>query len=579
MLFALSVTTLVALVGLSIDGLRVYITYSQAQRAAEAAALAGAPYLPDFPTSATPAPDGNDATDRAVREAAKNGFGDASAISVTETAGPTPTIHVTIHISVALALLSVIGLAPVASAASASAEVLPPIALGGGAASMGDMAEGVEQQVATISSANELMQRGDPFTPLCASGWSEASDTTHADAATPIYTSYLGIATNLPQYGGGPQCSPGSPGNPDQIAPGFGGLATRATAVPTGNSYLVTIPAGGANYSVWVWNPRFVWQGNASQNSLLYTNENIYNDTGNTDNPAFYSDVSYSLFSAPELYNRAADAPIAALWAGSQPPDTSPDPPLTPGQIVNIPPLDAYGRDVQVHGCPAGGAWNLSGGSTYGGTIIPGQGCLASLPADVGAWVQEPATLAAPAGSPAFFRLTADVSDGSGRQSYAVKVCHNATGGAVGCAADGATIAGWNSDTMTERGAALTETYPLANIGAAYAGRQVQLSLFNPGYGAGNVTLTIVPPAAGGTVTYPAYLRMTGNVSTPAIQTSQNGDCLYHGKWVRLTLTLPPDYSGGLWQVTFSSDTGAPNTTMTVTANLVGPSIVLLPGA
>jgi hypothetical protein len=572
-LFALSVGVLLMLAGISIDGLRVSIAFAQAQRAAEAAALASAPYLPQYLTSATPAPDGNDATDRARQEAAKDGFTDPSAITVTMSMDPVPEVHVAIHISVPLSLLAMVGIAPAGNVAGASAMVVPPVALGDGSNAFADWPEHLTDQIATIGSANEMKERGDPFTPFCEDGWSEASDTSHQDATTPIYTSRLGTPTNVPQYSSGPQCSPGTPGNPNQIPAGFGGLATRTTPVPTGESYLITIPAGLSGFAVWVWNPRFVWSGAGDPSSLLFPTESLYSG-GYTDNPAFYPQIAYSLFSVPEIYNRANDVPLAALWGGSSPPDTSPDAPLPPAQIVAIPPLDTYGPDLAVHGCSAGDAWDLSGGSTYSGTIVSGQGCV-SLPDDVGEWVALPIALSSPVSAPTYYRLTVDTGNGYGLHSYAVKVCQNLTD-AVGCATGGAAIAAWNSATVSLLGNAKSETYPLADIGPEYAGRSVQLALFNPGLGAGNATLAIVPPAAGGSVDYPAYLRTVVVSGSTVIQTSVSGDDLYHGKWVRLTLTLPPDYSGGEWQLTYTSDTAPPDTTMTVAAQLVGTPIQLL---
>jgi len=123
---------------------------------------------------------------------------------------------------------------------------------------------------------------------------------------------------------------------------------------------------------------------------------------------------------------------------------------------------------------------------------------------------------------------------------------------------------------------AATQSYPLANIPASFAGRQIALNLYNPGVGSGNVTLHLVPPVAGGTVTYPAWLRMTTVGGQPAIQTSSNGDNLYHGKWLDLMLTLPPDYAGGEWQIAWNGSSAPPTTLMTIAAKLIGKPIFLV---
>jgi hypothetical protein len=559
-LFAVSVVMLLLLVGLAVDGLRVYIAYSQAQRAAEAAALAGVAYLPAYPTSATPAPDGSDATTRAQQVAAQDGFPIASNVVVSPQATPVLALTVTIHLSIPVSLMALIGSAPISSLASATALLLPPIALGDASGSYGDRVENVTQLVAGLSSPYELKERGDPYSVQCESGWSDGSDATHADAATNIYTTIqLHVATNAPQYASGPNCSPGSPGNPDHIPAGFGGLATRTGPVPTGASYLISIPPGGTGYSVWVWNPRFVYTS-SNLDSQLFAAENIYT-TGSMDDPAAYPQIAYTLFTAPQLYDRSTDVPLAAIWPYASAPDTSPAPAMDASQITTMPALDAAGPDLWQHGCSSDGAWNVQqGGSTYTPPIVSGKGCLADVPNDYKQWVRLGThALGASGALPAYFRLTVDTNTGYGVHGYGVKVCHNATS-APNCAIDGATITPWNAATMMLQGSA-TQTYSLASIPAAYAGRQIALN--------------IVPPAAGGVVTYPAWLRMTAVSGQPAIQTSSNGDDLYHGKWISCMLTLPADYSGGEWHFTWIGSNPPPSTLMTISAALIGSPIML----
>jgi len=357
---------------------------------------------------------------------------------------------------------------------------------------------------------------------------------------------------------------------------GFGGLATRTGPVPTGASYLITVPAGGSGYSVWMWNPRFVYTG-TNQNNQFFTQENIYT-TSMTDNPSFYPQLAYTLFSVPLLYQRGADVPLAAIWPYSTPPDTSPNAPLPASQITILPSLDAVNGDLTMHGCKTGGTWNVQSGagSSYQPPIASGVGCQATLPADYKQWVQVGATLpAAPSNAPAYYRLTVDTNAGYGIHGYGIKVCRNATTTADDCATGGATATAWNAATVMLQGGS-SQMYPLATIPASYAGRQIALGLFNPGLGSGTVSVRIVPPAGGGTVAYPPWARMTTVNGLPALQTSLNGDDIYHGKWVRLTLTLPPDYAGGEWQFAWNGSSAPPTTLMTVSAALVGSPIMLV---
>jgi hypothetical protein len=284
--------------------------------------------------------------------------------------------------------------------------------------------------------------------------------------------------------------------------------------------------------------------------------------------------MAHSLFTVPQLYQRAEDISCAAIWPSATAPNGAPSSPLAASQIVSPPSLDANPPDLAAHGRV--GAWNLQGGNTYTGGINYGANCINSIPADYGNWVQVgAATLSAPTTGPAYARLTVDTNVGYGQHAYAVKVCHNATT-ATGCAADGATVGAWNFQTVILRGSQ-TQTYPLAKIPADYAGRSFELKLYNPGQGSGTITLRVIPPAGGGAVTYPSYVRLTG--SPAAIQTSNNGDGLYHGKWVRLTINLPPDYTGGQWQLAWNSATTTPNNLMTVGLTLNGPPVSLIPTA
>jgi Flp pilus assembly protein TadG len=78
-IFALSLTALIAILGLAIDTVRIYDLYARMQRAAEGAALAGVLYMPsNYATAYTSPGDGNSAVSRALQEAVKNGFGKLS---------------------------------------------------------------------------------------------------------------------------------------------------------------------------------------------------------------------------------------------------------------------------------------------------------------------------------------------------------------------------------------------------------------------------------------------------------------------------------------------------------------------
>ena len=96
-LMALMIIVLTGAVGIGIDAGFGYIYSAACERAAAAAALAGVVFMPDQfdSTKASPAGSRNDATDRAVDEAKKNGFA-SSQVSVAAVTGAGNKFQVTV---------------------------------------------------------------------------------------------------------------------------------------------------------------------------------------------------------------------------------------------------------------------------------------------------------------------------------------------------------------------------------------------------------------------------------------------------------------------------------------------------
>ena len=84
-LIAFMLAVLIAVIGLAVDGGFGYYYNNLAERAAGAAALSGVVFMPGqfSPSQAIPAGSGNDATDRAIAEAKRNGFDATGAVSCT----------------------------------------------------------------------------------------------------------------------------------------------------------------------------------------------------------------------------------------------------------------------------------------------------------------------------------------------------------------------------------------------------------------------------------------------------------------------------------------------------------------
>lgn len=320
-IFALSLTVLIAILGLAIDTVRVYDLYARMQRAAEAGALAGSIYLPYYYAApGKPPADPQSAISRALEETVKNGFGtvppsptypdcpaqpDPTVQTVCSACPNPPTsitvavcpvldkptdLRVTITETINVLFLGAVGVGPTTISASAQAEYMPPIQLGSRANYFGDEVEcssGGSQNTnsyacaanargnhlqyfqAVMNGPAELKESGDPMV-YCAEGPAEING---VDSNTSLYT-YNGYPTDHAQwpgisgsptaldpissYCGAPQ--PGvTTGNPDFQPPGFNGPATANTAHPGGYNYMISVSPGIAG-SVWIYNANYVPQ-------------------------------------------------------------------------------------------------------------------------------------------------------------------------------------------------------------------------------------------------------------------------------------------------------------------------------
>jgi hypothetical protein len=132
LLFALMAVLLLVITGLAIDAGVSYFSSDQVERAAAAGALAGVVYLPgDLP----------DATQTALIEVARNGFPNKGSGSCPDnSSAPSPCVvvtqtttnelTVTVQVTVPTTFLQLLGFGPHVVQRSATAEYLPPIALG-----------------------------------------------------------------------------------------------------------------------------------------------------------------------------------------------------------------------------------------------------------------------------------------------------------------------------------------------------------------------------------------------------------------------------------------------------------------
>jgi|GEM_PF-1641102 len=426
-IFALSFTVLLGLAGLAVDVARMYDLYARMQRAAEAGALAGVLYLPNYYSTAMSPGDGLDAVTRATMETVKNGFGTvipvgqadcptpvgSVEVAVCQVPGQTSDLQVTITERLSLVLLAGLGVTPVTLQATAQSEYLPPIQVGSRGIFFGDQVEcspgnsqnlnlsscsysdtsnvHVQDFMATFDGPAELAESGDPYV-YCMEGPGQLSPPAADPTSAPA--TYNGYGTDHPQNPGvtngwsaisqycGEPVPGGKPGNPYYQPDGYNGPATANSPHPGGYNYYVGITNAVSTASLWIFNPYYSptnWNTNPPPLDHFIDNgaSNFYHgplDEGlgqttpfngrNYDAPLFYFNTTFSLYQVNSLYDRSSDTLIAS---------------------EQFTPLDGISADLSAHSCASGQLYNptWSNGNTqntyyHPNGITPGGGCLSS---------------------------------------------------------------------------------------------------------------------------------------------------------------------------------------------------------
>src|SRR2546430_7988398 len=147
-LIAFMLVVLIGAIGLAVDGGVGYYYNNLAERAAGAAALSGVVFMPGqfTPSQAIPSGSGNDATERALKEARRNGFSVTSGIACSSTctasgpdgvsittspvAGYDNKLQVTVSRDVGTFFMNFFGFNSFKVSRTAIATYLPPLSLG-----------------------------------------------------------------------------------------------------------------------------------------------------------------------------------------------------------------------------------------------------------------------------------------------------------------------------------------------------------------------------------------------------------------------------------------------------------------
>ena len=576
---ALMVVVLFAGVGIAVDAGLGYYYNTSAERAAAAAALSGVIFMPyQFdPASATPAGSRNDATERAIDEAAKNGFrnGDpVGAVVVTPAVVPGAgnKLQVTVARTVPVFFMSIFGAAPYRVSRTAIATYLPPITLGQSGTQLGSTASqlgsgGSNYYFPRVEGWSTDRVQGDAFTPNPLGGSNGASDDVHrisgppptgtgsdtADATLPARGGYNFLINIGP--GGGQIQVYNSAFSPDLDA------STDGTATKLKRNHCENGRTGVGPFV-----PPFPGQpvgpcsaGGPSGSFYLHEEDSI---TATCGAPCTFSDktqfsaMEYTLFKVNSYFIRASDTKLAQ---------------------VKVLPIDATG-------------WNASPSPVYkdvntGATITQTYDPLTGAPTNMhiyhdwinignyaaggaeGALVQRLMTYpgALPQG---LYRLRVDTLSYNGaippdnsvaHKGYVVRLMN--PGGGAACAPS--CTLGTMNDMCVYTPIALpgpgSFRMDMFQIAPDYAGQTITFDIYDPGdiSGAGNVDIYLnYFNNSRVTTTQPVVIRDlgpqrsnvgtvigTGAPTTAYFRATSAGTQLYNGHWIRMEIPVANNYA------------------------------------
>jgi hypothetical protein len=570
-LMALMIIVLTGAVGIGIDAGFGYIYSAACERAAAAGALSGVVFMPDQfdSTKASPAGSRNDATDRAVDEAKKNGFA-SSQVSVAAVTGSGNKFQVTVTRSVRTTFMSIFGVASYNVSRTAIASYLPPISVGQPGSQVG----------ATVS---QLGSTGFYF--LRSEGYAVPRD--QGDAFTPNPGSEYGSSLTPPStdvhqisYANGSEPS-------DTTLPDRGGF-----------NYRITLPAGGR---IQVYNAAFAPE--STHNYCENAKTGTAGHTCSSGDPYFYheddsfgstpwansqySAMRYTIYQVPNLFIRASDVeqtqmtvyPIDASNATASPPrynDIGTGATITQtynaaGAPTNMQIYHSWIDPATYHETGAGDlvVYNASHGALSG-------------PLPAGTYRLRVDTLEWNAAIPN--------SSGSSQahKGYAVRAVD--TTGAV-CAA--CSVGAWNDTTVYTPVSGGTFAVPVLSVPPDYAGQTITFDVYDPGDLSVGSTLTLSildPTGAVATATAPSQVKiydlgtqrsnlesatvcaLADPISNPpclaaagsnaTIVSTSGGLKYFNGHWLHFLLPIPASYNPGTdpnnwwWKLQYTTAAG-----------------------
>jgi Flp pilus assembly protein TadG len=590
-IFAFLAIFMILLLGLVLDSARLFILAAQAERVAEAASLAGALYMPDYFSLAavtaagnSPSPDGQYAEDRACAIARENGVS-ACPVGAGQIGADVETvpsnkyeIQVTVTLQADVFFLSYVapGLSSATVSRTAVAQYLPPIQLGSRNYYFGDeidttngLPTGTPLQNfwARLNGPLEIKDHGDAYTPMYQEGPDDARTTT--DAASNVYNidrfpTQFNVKTNHPQYGSPIIKST----NLDQQPTGFTGHNGVA-----GYNYEIVVPPGNTtNLEIQIYNPAFVNginldpAGNTTDQPGDACNDITYHPIGGsckTDQPGEYLQMSYTVYYVPLPFERAQDQE-KAVWP-------APSLDMNSGKCTGgTPAYDPDGKTASLNGtpgCVALPSYIKPNTGSAGGYIA---GWYPMQVLSGGAYTTY--TFSAPG----TYRLALEVTGGYGYHQYAVKVTDTSGNAPPTVNGQSTRLWAWNDMCVYYNQSGQNAIFDLGEIPAAYAGKTLTFSLFDPGDAGGDVRLEILDPN-NNPVTFSSTQLPWLNLSGGGTQiNASNG--VYNALWLHLPIPIPATYNptagSDWWKIEYFAIN--PSDTVTASITLSGSPIHLV---
>lgn len=507
-LFALSLTVLIGIMGLSIDVSYAWVNELRIQKAADAAALAGAVYLPDNPTPAR---------DASLASAVQNGYTNASGgvvIDAHQDATDHEKMDVTISAPVPTFFMRVFGITSLQPSRTAHAQFHLPVPMGSPLNVFGD-------PNATDLQGNKLnfwaaengpctdKQQGDPY-------------------ATKYYVSNYNGSTpsNCLTY----------------TTPSNGEYKVPATKDPGAYDYAIKVMTAGT-LTIQLYDPEFCSR----------SGQNV--DTGETDLQSSGTSKFNTVFQlyAPSdtPYDLTDDTLLTSVtYSGDQSTATN------------------DGQSGFTHSCSSYYVTGSNG--NYTGKYIT----YATFVAAVGTYrlnIQTTPVSGSPADASNMFAIKATSASGVQPQVYA------------GLAGSQSAMSIYNNITS---GSAYVY---LAKINSTFAGKTMEVDLFDPGEVNGNAYMYFYMPTASGWVASTFNWQDCGaslvnptcgswHNNATQLQTS-NGSGLFDGHWVVVQISVPDNYvapQDGWWKIYYSMSAAAHDRT-TWRVSIIDSPVHLVP--